>query len=810
MFPLIALTVLSAPLNVQQKDSGYFAPAGLDKQTDELDEGTSEATPGPLPLTLTIRGGISLGAYEAGYNWALLRLMRRSGAESGRRLKVELKALSGASAGNINVFLGAIDWLESTPTELEGPTNLLWKAWINVGLQQLLPPVDDCKGYQKILGAYDPLGNGVTTATEDGDKCQTYGPDDGVLSRRAFERIYGHLHERLGNGGFRDAPEIPLGVSMTLTQPQPKAVGSLAIETQRAYTAFTAVVSNGHLDFKSRELEAPKSLGHHVYLEPHANDSLNAAVSDIATASSAFPVAFGPKALCVYLYPPRLRGKDGVPTTCTSLRFLDGGVFDNAPVRLAQTLGKGHRLSLDLDPDLPAAPGASKAAPAPGLAETFGILGGAVTTARRAEMLNLANNDRVLPMRRSVRVYGERLGAFAAFIARAYRRYDYYVGVFDAARFFAIDRCYALRSRLWERPDLKSLPPPAEADTCYFETLASLYGELAVGGSPDAAYIFGELVRTDAATTHVPDAAERWQFSSGEPSVVIKSVAKAMLLGPVPEARGTDLASVALQREGTLGLLQRLEEDDDLSKERARCRHARDDTTCIEVRELDTIFEDTNGWVASQARAALSRMYDVEHATAGAGETVADFAQFAFEQDAMPRRTGFQLEWTVPRWSKHRYYLWLLPTVVDLHLKDGGGALRYMPALALTSHWVLVAPLTPLWWQRDTQKENAWRAMGSVGIGAQYRTGSLGLSAIELAGHFIVDTYNRGNREEWAQRLSGELGFYWAAGKVHTALQCGDGPAFRDEGLLLGRNCLFKLGLADLPGLAYWAARLGD
>ncbi|HSI04048.1 MAG TPA: patatin-like phospholipase family protein, partial [Myxococcota bacterium] len=433
MFPLIALTVLSAPLNVQQKDSGYFAPAGLDKQTDELDEGTSEATPGPLPLTLTIRGGISLGAYEAGYNWALLRLMRRSGAESGRRLKVELKALSGASAGNINVFLGAIDWLESTPTELEGPTNLLWKAWINVGLQQLLPPVDDCKGYQKILGAYDPLGNGVTTATEDGDKCQTYGPDDGVLSRRAFERIYGHLHERLGNGGFRDAPEIPLGVSMTLTQPQPKAVGSLAIETQRAYTAFTAVVSNGHLDFKSRELEAPKSLGHHVYLEPHANDSLNAAVSDIATASSAFPVAFGPKALCVYLYPPRLRGKDGVPTTCTSLRFLDGGVFDNAPVRLAQTLGKGHRLSLDLDPDLPAAPGASKAAPAPGLAETFGILGGAVTTARRAEMLNLANNDRVLPMRRSVRVYGERLGAFAAFIARAYRRYDYYVGVFDAA-----------------------------------------------------------------------------------------------------------------------------------------------------------------------------------------------------------------------------------------------------------------------------------------------------------------------------------------------------------------------------------------
>ena len=64
----------------------------------------SDSTPGELdrqiPFALAVRGGVSLGSYEAGFNWALLQYMKnlridnRTGADS----YIELKATSGAAA----------------------------------------------------------------------------------------------------------------------------------------------------------------------------------------------------------------------------------------------------------------------------------------------------------------------------------------------------------------------------------------------------------------------------------------------------------------------------------------------------------------------------------------------------------------------------------------------------------------------------------------------------------------------------------------------------------------------------------------
>src|SRR5215469_17412479 len=103
------------------------------------------------PFALTISGGVSLGAYEAGLNWALVSFIKRANAftsEPGLP-RPRLVALAGASAGSINALLAAGLWCQRL-TGAENSTvdyNLLRDTWISVGLDQLLP--DDSSLYFK-------------------------------------------------------------------------------------------------------------------------------------------------------------------------------------------------------------------------------------------------------------------------------------------------------------------------------------------------------------------------------------------------------------------------------------------------------------------------------------------------------------------------------------------------------------------------------------------------------------------------------------------------------------------------------------
>jgi len=72
------------------------------------------AEPLPLARVLTISGGISLGACEAGYNWAFARCLKQFyNSSPGKHSAGSLAAVTGASAGNINAFLSAIAWCQS-------------------------------------------------------------------------------------------------------------------------------------------------------------------------------------------------------------------------------------------------------------------------------------------------------------------------------------------------------------------------------------------------------------------------------------------------------------------------------------------------------------------------------------------------------------------------------------------------------------------------------------------------------------------------------------------------------------------------
>ena len=71
----------------------------------------------PMPFALTISGGISLGSYEAGVNWALVEYLKKPlksdqspGSQNPQNWKPELLSITGASAGSINAVMTAMNW----------------------------------------------------------------------------------------------------------------------------------------------------------------------------------------------------------------------------------------------------------------------------------------------------------------------------------------------------------------------------------------------------------------------------------------------------------------------------------------------------------------------------------------------------------------------------------------------------------------------------------------------------------------------------------------------------------------------------
>jgi predicted acylesterase/phospholipase RssA len=89
-------------------------------------------------FSLIISGGISLGAYEAGYNWALLKYMGH--LKHSKKGNLDLKSVAGASAGAINTLMSAMAWCRSkedfdTNNQIE--YNLFHDMWTEVDFEDL-------------------------------------------------------------------------------------------------------------------------------------------------------------------------------------------------------------------------------------------------------------------------------------------------------------------------------------------------------------------------------------------------------------------------------------------------------------------------------------------------------------------------------------------------------------------------------------------------------------------------------------------------------------------------------------------------
>lgn len=335
-------------------------------------------------VAFTISGGVSLGAYEAGLAFGLVRYLQRARAGLGPEASVfhpRLAAVTGASAGAVNALLAAALWCEREEgaSGLEG--NALQEAWLGLDLADLLPA--------------DP---------------SRYAPRDGLLAAGPLEQAGRLLRERLfspgARGRYQPGCRVPVGFSVTQAEPRQRDVAGLQTTTQRLVAPWVLEAGpEGALSVRGHPLPRGEASESALELEGIPGPSEADApfrpevVVEALLASSAVPVAFAPRRLCAR--PPAGEGGDGPAPPCQE--FVDGGVFDNAPVGLAADLVDASHAgavlhpvtSFFVDPDrrrLQTAPpdpdGAARGGA--GLARQLRLLGNLLATGRGAELARAA------------------------------------------------------------------------------------------------------------------------------------------------------------------------------------------------------------------------------------------------------------------------------------------------------------------------------------------------------------------------------------------------------------------------------------
>ncbi len=291
---------------------------------------------------LTLSGGVSLGSYEAGLNWSLVRVFRTRMGEMLLRRKPILVGVTGASAGSINALLVAALYCETDASAAKSSIddNLLRSAWLEVGLDSLLPG--------------DP---------------RSYRPDDAVLASEALMPVVDQVRKALVQGGMSFTPRcrLPVGLTVTRVTPLEQDVGGLRVTSQRATLPLLLDVdAGGTVRFERQPLPsavdaAESRLALADFAEMGRVGVHPEVVFQSLLASAAFPIAFRPRVLCECAPDcgPDPEAADGVcpgpqgtpltglscqahsaaqggrPLKICRRRFVDGGVFDNAPVGLA-------------------------------------------------------------------------------------------------------------------------------------------------------------------------------------------------------------------------------------------------------------------------------------------------------------------------------------------------------------------------------------------------------------------------------------------------------------------------------------------
>lgn len=348
----------------------------------------------PVPLALTISGGATLGIHEAGYLFVLTEALARTADGP------ELVLATGASAGSGNTLLAVLG--ACGPRRDAPGSDVGFRTWVDNGLADILVPPDSSVALfsqQAML-------------------------DQARVLKAAWQQ------------GLSSDCDVTIAIPVTRLQAVSVPVGD-GLSLPRQTVRFIVRVEGQGPGRPPRLSNVADPTSHRLPLSGDVDADVER-LWRVIVASAAFPGAFAPVELgfcgpavtdCV--------------TPTESAAFIDGGVFDNVPLRTA------HRLTRDrpetrhvyLDPAIRSYP---EHAPSPDTLHELDLgfyvqsfADGFVSQARAQEVYALAENDpevfgRVFVSTARFPQAGAHLENFFGLFERAFRVFDYTLGMVDA------------------------------------------------------------------------------------------------------------------------------------------------------------------------------------------------------------------------------------------------------------------------------------------------------------------------------------------------------------------------------------------
>jgi hypothetical protein len=436
-------------------ETGTAAP-----EAGQQREGTAPAPEAPLPLALTVSGGVSLGAYQGGFLYYLTETIKRNPELA------QYAILTGASAGMINSLLTLLS--AGAGPEPDPARSLFFRFWTGIRWQDLVD---------------------VEQA-----------PRLAVSSRGGFAESIALIRERW-EGGLDPATDLVLGATATrLRGARIELSEGLTVSRQEERFVFRV---RGRGPGKEPRVTNYVDPGGAVaqpllpFVDPDAprpgagHDNFDVLL-DVLFASSALPLVFEAQEIefCLAGGLQTVQGGSGgeggedpggAAPECSApgerAAFADGALVDKWPMRLAYRTaraglerGEDGRMAWRPLPDGPAEGPAAEglffvyldpedaaypALPPPsqerrrrgrdpgeaGLLEQLGVFfGGYLVSAQAKELFTLVEEhpeirDRMRLATRDLPSASGLLANFFGFFDRKFRAYDFYLGMRDARAF---------------------------------------------------------------------------------------------------------------------------------------------------------------------------------------------------------------------------------------------------------------------------------------------------------------------------------------------------------------------------------------
>lgn len=415
-----------------------------------------------------ISGGVSLGAYQAGFleyysryqDWLLQTLEKSSNVtREDKSLPQHMSYYSGASAGSINALLLALRQCYRAENNVED--ELFFKLWRDASLLTLLGDIGKSskttsepdamvgqKGIESLMKVIQEAWEAKTD--EKWRACEVgFGATMTRLTPRQLS-INDALQDRIGAVMPRMTEKFMVQISAANgVEPEIKPFLMYDAQNGAAPDMFPALAPSGG---------APGSLSIHELMH-------------LAQGSAAVPLIFPPAAVPHRIHSP----KGETPITEESVRFVDGGILNNNPLDLiwfmhkrdlelhgtAQPSLENFRI-LYLDQDITGdrtieVPGNGVKK---GVMNSYGSLVSSLVTAGTSSQL-VSTFEQVPGLRDQVEapihtrlLAGQHIFAMSALFDSSFLVYDYYQGMVTARAW--------LSARLETASDEPVEPPPAE------------------------------------------------------------------------------------------------------------------------------------------------------------------------------------------------------------------------------------------------------------------------------------------------------------------------------------------------------------